>query len=529
MKRFAITLFTLSLATLLAWAAAQDTASELGFPIVDEPITLTLMGARAGIQGDWSQLRVFQRMEELTNIRLEFITPPTEGYEERKNLTFASGQLPDFFFGGNLTASDEVTYGAQGMLIPLEDLIEEHAPNILRVLEENPEIRRSITAPDSHIYALPNLTAGFGVYPKLWINGVWLERLGLDMPMTTAEFYDVLMAFREGDPNENGQQDEIPLTAMNLDNWPLGDIRPAMLAAFDFSVDYGQSLFDVAGDRVRFVPAEEGFRAYLEYMNRIYDSGLLDRDAFTQSRQQVTAKGQEGRLGAFNHGGPFLVVGPEENDNYPHIYPLVADEGQERIWPVTSNIRRGAFAITSRNPDPVATIRWVDYFFSEEGALLLVYGVEGEDWVRTDEGGLERLTPEGANPEEHRAGQITPDAGSILPLYRQPVFEIAQVGVERTNPANFYIGQETNEKLVPYERPVFPLVYFTNEEQRRLNALLPDIERLVEQHEAQFVTGRQSLDEFEGFVSTLERIGLGEVLEIYQAAYDRWLAAGGAN
>jgi putative aldouronate transport system substrate-binding protein len=520
--------FLLTLALLVpALAAAQD--AQTSFPIVNEPITLTLMGSKAGIQGEWETLRLFTRMAELTNVNVQFMTVPDDGYNERKNLTFASGQLPDLFFGGRLTASDEVTYGAQGFLIPLEDLIAEHAPNLQRILDENPDIRSSITAPDGHIYALPKVTAGFGVYPKLWINGAWLETLELGMPTTTQEFYQVLVAFRDGDPNGNGQADEIPLTATNLENWPLGDIRPGMLAAFGFTVGYGKQLFDVHEGRVRFVPGEENFRAYLEYMNRLYSEGLLDPDAFTQNTQQVAAKGQEDRLGAFTSAGPFLVVGTERNTEFPQLQPLTSEVSPEPVWPRTSNVIRGTFAITRANQHPEATIRWVDYFYSPEGALLQVFGVEGESWEYTEAGGLRRIVPEGMNPEEYRAGQVTPDAGSNLPQYRPFVEAVTSIGIQETNPQNYYIGQETREKLEPVARPTFPLLYFTEDEQMELNFLLADLESFVQQAEARFITGQQPLSEWESYLSTLNRIGAPRVLEIYQAAFERWQAAGETN
>jgi len=52
----------------------------------------------------------------------------------------------------------------------LEGLIEAHASNLERLLTDDPTVRQAITAPDGHIYALPAVTAGFGVYPKLWLN-----------------------------------------------------------------------------------------------------------------------------------------------------------------------------------------------------------------------------------------------------------------------------------------------------------------------------------------------------------------------
>ncbi len=536
MKKLRILMTTALLlvtASVLTPVGAQQVGAqevnETGFPIVDEPITLTLMGSRAAIQGEWQDLRLFTTLAEQTNINLQMMVIPDDGYIERKNLTFASGQLPDFFFGGRLTASDEVTYGAQGVLIPLEELIAAYAPNLQQVLDENPDIRSSITAPDGHIYALPKVTAGFGVYPKLWINQPWLDALSLEMPTTTEEFYEVLVAFRDGDPNGSGQADEISLTASNLAQWPLGDIRPGMLAAFGFSVFYGQQLFDVSGDEARFIPTEEGFRAYLEYMNRLYSEGLLDPDTFTQTPQQIAAKGQEDRVGVFTAAGPFLVVGVERNTDFPQVMPLVSEVNSERIWPRDSNIIRGTFAITRTNPNPEATMRWVDYFYSPEGALLQVFGVEGQDYSRTPEGGLERIVPEGMNPEEYRGGQVTPDAGTHLPQYRPYVEQVTQIGIQETNPQNYYIGQQTAEQLEPYAVPTFPLLYFTEEEQSELNFLLTDIESFVEQAEARFISGQQPLSEWDAYVSTLNRIGAERVQEIYQTAYDRWRMAGEGN
>ncbi len=507
---------------LTTFAAAQEVNPE-GFPIVDEPLTLSIMGAKSAIQGEWQTLRVFRVMEERSNISFTFDTPPGEAYEERKNLVFASGQLPDVFFGANLSAADEVTYGSQGLLIPLEDLIAEHAPNFSRLMEQDPSIRQAITTPDGHIYALPGIGAGYNLYPKIWINEPWLKAIGMEMPTTTDEFYNVLQAFKTEDPNGNGEADEIPLSATSS-SWPLGDIRPGMLAAFGFSSLYESPMIDVKEGRVRFIPAEDNFRSYLEYMNRLHNEELLDPDSFAQDGQQLIAKGEADRLGVFSHAGPFLVVGPERNDDFPHLQPLTSELSPEPIWPQGSEVRRGAFAITRTNEHPEATMRWVDYFYSEEGAMLLSHGIEGEDWVNSEGGGFQRLIPDGENPEEWRASRITPDAGTQTPVYRSVIFERSLIGLENTHPQNYFIGAQTEAKLEPAASPGFPPTYFTVEEQNELNFILTDLESFVQQSEAAFIVGQRSLEEWEEYKATLEQIGAGRMTEIYQAAYDRYQA-----
>jgi putative aldouronate transport system substrate-binding protein len=506
-------------------AALPENFNAEGFPIVKEPITLKLMGAKHPIQGAWDQLKLFKVLTEKTGIQFEFDTPAADSYAERKNLAFASGQLPDFFFGGNLTTSDEVTYGQQGYLVPLEDLIEKHAPTIQAMFEADPEIKQSITATDGHIYALPMIRAGFGLYPKLWISKEWMDKLGMQMPTTTDEFYNVLKAFKEQDPNGNGQADEIPITMHKF------NVRPAILAAFGYvsetvvANDPGSHNIDIIDDKAVYIPIQEGYKEYLAFMKKLYEEGLLDPESFTQNPQQIIAKGKEGRLGAFNQAGPFLAVGPENNTKYVQLQPLTSSVSSEPTWLQYWNLTRGTFAITKNNPHPEATIRLVDYLYSQEGSLLTQFGVEGEDWKANEFGGYTRITPEGLNPEEYRGGQVTPAAGTPLPFDIRDLNAKNEGTLEKTNPQGFHIWKETNEKLVPHARYGYPLVYFTNEEQKQLNVLETDIKTYVEQMEAKFITGGESLDNWDTFVSTVERMGLEDYVKTYQAAYDRWKAA----
>ncbi|MHA6480925.1 extracellular solute-binding protein [Paenibacillus sp. strain BS8-2] len=487
-----------------------------GFPLVTDKITLKMMGSKAPIQGEWNQLSIFKKMEELTNISFTFDTPVAANYEEKKKLAFASGQIPDVFFGANLTPSDEVNFGEQGILIPLENLIKEYAPTIEKLLNDDPNIRRSITATDGHIYALPQITAGFGLYPKLWINKKWMDNLGLEEPKTIDDLYTVLKAFKEKDPNQNGQADEIPMSGHGL------DIRQAIEAAYGLNPNGNIENVEVKDGKVVYSPIEEGYQKYLTFMHKLYAEELLDSESFSQTPQQVVAKGQEGKLGSFNSAGPFLIVGVDKNYDYVQLKPLTSELSSEPIWPLNSPIRRGAFAITNKNKNPEATIRWVDYLYTEEGSIMMAQGVEGQDFEYTAEGGFQMNIPEGMNSQEFKAGMVSPDAGTVVPLDRRTVDEIGKIGTEKANPTNFFIRNQTEERLMPYGKETYPNVYFTNEEQDRLNTLMADIRTYTEQMEAKFVAGTEPLTKWDSYVATLKDMGVDEYVSIYQAAYDRW-------
>ena len=296
--------------SLLGSSVAQE-VNPTGFPIFDTPVTLSMMGPKAAIHGPWDQLRLFTEMEELTNIDFTFITPPQESFEERKNLVFASGDLPDVFFGA-LTPADEITYGSQGLLVPLEELIPQYAPSVQRLLDENPEIRLSITAPDGHIYSLPYIVdVPRDLTGKVWINRTWLEALGLEMPRDVEAFREALAAFGTQDPDP--QVEEIPMSGAGL-----GAVRFAMMSAFGF---IGEDNINVRDGTVVFTKTQPAYREYLAFMRGLHEEDLLDPQIFTDTVAQQNAKGANGQLGVFSAAGAFVTVGTERDADYVALPP----------------------------------------------------------------------------------------------------------------------------------------------------------------------------------------------------------------
>ncbi|WP_168735614.1 extracellular solute-binding protein [Cohnella fermenti] len=496
-----------------ASASEKQTPSNLnltGFPITTEKITLDLMGEKAPIHGPWDQMYFFQEMEKKTNIHFEFDTPARESYKERKNLAFASGEYPDLFFGGQLDTADEINYGQQGILIPLEDLIEEYAPNLKKFLEENPDVKRSITTTDGHIYALPNVnTVPRDLVMKPWINGEWLANLNIStLPATTDDLLELLRAFRDGDPNQNGEKDEIPLSAPSMTN-----LRKPLLAAFGLL----SNSIEVKDDKIVFSPIESNYQQYLKYMNVLFNEKLLDSELFSQTTQQFTAKGKSDRIGVFVHAAPHLVLDisdPADNAKHPALPVLTSEVNSEKVYPLNSSITRGTFAITKKNKYPEATMRWVDYFYSPEGSNFAMVG-DSWQWKDADQTQWE-FVYEGDNKEEYR-GKIVPDPGLPLPLVRDNDFLSKEY-----NLSGAYLNKVTEEQFLPYAQTAFPLVYFTEEEQDRLNVLNADITTYVEQMEAKFIFGQTPISEWDNYVATIQKMGVDDMISIYQAAYDRW-------
>src|SRR5699024_1773332 len=282
-----------------------------GLPIVDDEITLTMIAPGTGL-AKWEDMPFLQEYSDETNVYFDYNTPPVNDFQTNLNLAFASGDIEDVIFGAgsdHLTPSMEVDYGAQGILMPLEDLIDEYAPNIKKMLKERPDIEKSITSVDGHIYSLPMVSeeySGSWIKGPLWYNGEWLDALDVEeLPKTTDELYDILIRFRDEDPNGNGKADEIPLLDVEMDS-----SRPWLMAAFGMK-EWG--IEEVDGE-VRYTPIQPEYKEYLAYMHKLFDEKLLDPETFSQSDEQKKAKGQNNRIGVFPDWFSFFTTDQTEEE-----------------------------------------------------------------------------------------------------------------------------------------------------------------------------------------------------------------------
>lgn len=521
-KGAAALLSTAMLAGLLAGCGSSDNkpgaaveveVAKEGFPIVNEQISLTLTAPDVGIQ-NWKDMAVLQEMEKLTNIKMVFNNAPKESFDTKKNLIFTSGEYPDVFYAAGLTPAEQMNYGEQGILIPLEDLIETHAPNIKKVLEENPEVKKSITAPDGHIYSLPVIEFNQPWYRNpLWYNGAFLDALGYDkLPETTEELYTFLKRVKEEDPNKNGQADEIPLTSVNL-----RDIRTWLLGAYGI---YEEEIFVDDNDVVHYTPMLDGYKEYLIFLSRLWNEDLLDHETFSQTAEQKKAKAQNDQVALFSDWNAYMTLGGEPSMDDPMFLPVKSEFVDKAVIAKNKGVNTGAFAISKTNAYPEAAMRWVDYIYSYEGAMLFNKGPEGVLWEYTDRDSLTKKylpVPGGGDREDYRA-TLTPNYG--IPA---PTISIPEIQKGLTGEFDDWVVNESQTKLLDNgARIPYPTLFLTADEQGEVTMLTSDLTTYVRQMEAKFITGAESLDNWDGYIATLKNMGGERMQVIYQAAYDRW-------
>lgn len=494
-----------------------DNFNAQGFPIVDEPITLKFFARKFVSHADWKDMLVWKEYEKLTNIHIEWELVSDENITERRNVVMASGDLPDAFHTALFGSSHIVKYADEGLFLRVDDLIKKYAPNLSTILQD-PMVKMGLTLEDGGIYSFPNLVEedalGLRAGGKLWYNTAWLKTLGKSQPINTDEFYQLLKAIKEGDPNGNGKADEIPFapqdiaTVVNLlkGSWGLGN-RGSSHPYVDVNEESGE---------LRFIPTDPRYKEILEYSNMLYKEGLIDELAFTPDWSKHVAQGQEGLYGSFFGIGPILF---NQVGNYESASIMEGPHGDKMWYPTGSTIWGiGNFVITTSNKYPEATVRWIDYFYGEDGCKLFFMGKEGETFEVTPEGEYEFLdviknNPDGLNLDQ-AVGQFTSQPGGGYPgLLTNKFFKGAEGRPESI---------EGSKKLLPYfPKEIWPPNLYTVEQSEVMSSIGNDINTYITESMAKFIRGDMPFSEWDNYVAQFDKMGLNQYLKVYKEATEK--------
>ena len=513
-------------------SGSQTTAEESSnvnpvgeYPIVKEPITFKIMGRKDPGAPDWSELEVFKRLSEMTNINFEFEISESGTWTEQKNIALVGGEYGDIILRDDSQATtDEETYGPQGIFLDLTDLIDQYAPNIKAMMEKYPDVKAAMTSLDGKIYGLPYVFHTATVQGHTgFFSEKWMKNVGIDkVPETTDELYEMLKAFKEQDANGNGDpNDEIPFTCVGLTT----TIRDLLIPAFTGLPD-GLS-FNVDDDgNVVYAPATAEYKDFLLYANKLYEEGLLDVEFSTQTSQQWQAKVKADQCGVYS-GSP-TTLDPSVTDNQLSLPPLTSPTNDEKVVKQPLYLYPGRAFITDKCQDPVAAIRLLDMFYAtEENAVegfcgtTLFAGYEGEHWQYTDD---TKTAYEWIDPITG-FGDINQTVSVNMELPGLLEFEATPVG----SPLMEMKCEQVKEMQAPYYnlKNAYPSnARFTAEESERGNVIENDLYNQVVMMTTKFITGDADIESgWEDYLASLDQIGLPELLEIKEAAMDRWNAA----
>jgi putative aldouronate transport system substrate-binding protein len=431
------------------------------------------------------------------------------------------------FYGAGFSDSELMKYGKDGTIIPLNGLIDKEMPNLKALFEKRPDIKALVTAPDGSIYSLPvgeELGSGqeeIGSNPDfLYINQKWLDKLNLKMPTTLDEYHEVLKAFKAKDPNGNGKADEIPLTFMNT-FWT-GDIG-YLFGAFgvpDKTYQPGNNTYaehlNVDNGKVSYAAVQPQFKEALAYFHQWFEEGLIDKESLTQDTTQYFAKGKSDPeiMGSFLWWDHTDVVGSERDDYYPIVPPF---QGMVVKWNNGSALARAGSVITSANKNPELTAKWLDNLYEPHTAAEVRWGPIGV-WFDKDASGKLIQKKDLDNPGEFRQKVALGGAGVITGEdFQSVVAPEARAQQRMDDIKKIFVPQMQKEK--------YPNIFFTEDELETIERLKPETQTYTNSMRAKFLLNGVTDADWDQYVASLKKMGLDDLMKVYQDGYDRYKAA----
>ncbi len=333
----------------------------------------------AGVVGgkDAQEMRLFETAlaEALGVESVEMVSVPTD-YDQYIQTALRGGEQFDLIYTTKPLMDVLV---AQQALTPLGDFIDSS-----EILSDPAVIPTSewsqLRYPDGEIYSVFNKFEG-GTMPILRAD--WLAALGLEVPKTPDEFYTVLKAFSEDDPDGNAQDDTYGLSSAGL-----YDLQP---------------FFGAWGVKARYVVTEDGTRtipyaseaavpAY-RWLNRLYQEEIFDPNFVTNDTAAMRELFLADRVGMVTYWdawvGLFNATRQNEDADTDFLAQGIAGpvgEDGERI------LRRGdpsVWVIPVNAPHPDEARAFLEFWNTEPGIMLGSVGVEGHDYTASEDGTME--------------------------------------------------------------------------------------------------------------------------------------------
>ena len=503
----------------------------------------SIMGGMGALSTSYDKKDVLNQLQEETGIHIDWNTM-SESLSEQVNIRIAGGDLPDAFIGVGFNNYDISRYGDDGTFIDLTPyLTEEYMPNLTKILEENPDIRKAITMDDGYIYGLPAGermgTAGIGakedysIYsiPQFsMINKAWLDELGLEVPTTLDELHTALKAFKDNDMSAkyygNAPGSTIPMST-GFDQWCWG--QNIFYAGFGFTNWPNDVCNDlVLGDdgKVEFVCTTDNYRDALTYFHDWYAEGLMDVEMFSQDDTQLISKCSQGYVGVSTWWYIEELMGDYAKD-YVFLPVLDGPDGTHNVTLRTGGpTNSGQLNITKACKSPANLLRFFDKWYEPEIVMQLHYGPIGTYFTEKDENGVwlsitdeESREKFGKGSGELRGEQEVYGPKLILSDYYLNTFKMEDRAIERLT--------DLNDFWLPYvdSKTVYPVdCVFTGEELDDIDWYKADFESAVSEQEGLWLKNGGPTDaEWESYLENLrKKCGMDKLLKVYQEAYDRY-------
>ncbi|MDF2916682.1 MAG: putative transporter substrate binding component [Microbacterium sp.] len=468
-------------------------------------------------------------LEEACECSIKWIETASDSWGSQKQASLAAGDVADVTIGG-YGSGDWGNYG--NLFLELTPELE-NMPNLSRAFEEAP-LSRVVSTWQDKIYGAPKIAAGLMARASthMFINKQWLDAVGLPVPTTWDELRTALEAFKTGDPNGNGEADEIPMDFPQPGTGGWGSFQANVLLGGS-GISVSDSVLGAYAEdgEVKSYVTHPAYREFVEFLHGLYADGLISKEAFTHDWSQYTAgtkgEGATASVGMTWMWTPSDIFGTELADQYVTIPQLQVEAGatEDAVWSfngMSLNYEANRVAIAADVANKEAALKLVDSIYTPDISVQMRYG--SFDVAVKKNGEKDYTVLEPADKTKNSADwQFMNSLADASPGW------VAQPGVKITLPSQLvevqgvdavyddnFANMDFNQDLV------FGTSTLTTEEATQYSLNSTGIGQTVMSKFAQWVTKGGIESEWDSYVADLERNNLEQQIEFLQTASDRY-------
>lgn len=481
-----------------------------GYPVKCNDTLKVWSNSLAG--GDISENPLGKEWQKETGVNIEFIQPMS-GSDEALSVLVASGDLPDVIIANLYNEPGGIQkFADDGVIIPLTKYMDQYAPNLKKYLDEHQDINKMVKSDEGEYYMFPFIRSSEKLASSsgLAVRKDMLDKAGLEIPETIDEWHKALTAFKE-------QGVQAPLS-YDLLYWE--KYAGVFMGAYGTKAD-----FYLKDGKVTYGYLEPEFKQGLETLRQWYSEGLIDKnvvkiaDMDSNILNSVTGASC---VWAGSGLGKYMNAMKDKDASFdlePAPFPVLTkgDTPKFGTKEFLYNENNNAFITTSCKNVELA-MRFLDYGYSEEGHMMMNFGIEGESYEMKD--GYPTYTdkimhnPDGLNVSEamskyilgNNSGPFVQDERYIEQYYTLP---------QQKEALNIWVNSDAPKNSIP-------IVAFTSEESNRISTIMNDVETSADEMIFKFIMGIEPMEKYDSFVELLKGFGIDEAIELYQGAVDRY-------
>ena len=502
-----------------------------------QEISFNIYSSKNASALDYNDMKIMQDLYESTNVYVSWENVSESVYGQQKNLIFGNAaERPDAIYHAGMTAGEINKYAQRHVLLPISDYLE-YMPNFQKILNERPDIKAQLTSEDGKIYSLPRVEEmGLLQNPNiLFLNKNWAAaaiKAGKVTGLTEADLKDglsltakqaeeLMTYFRDNDMNGNGKTDDERPMSFVYNNWQGNQCDLYGMFGLNDNLEHRV----VVDGKITYTVQDDRFKEATNFIAGWVTNNLIDKVSFEISQDNFLANGKGAETYGFFYWweSETVVSNPE---NYIVCAPLVGPDGTSQTACVSNNpeISTGEVVIFADTPNVEILLTYFDRYYDPMISAQINYGPIGivyEEELDSNGMLVQKALPEGTTSDELRL-QNAPLGIIYLNDYAwEHVVNMEPRAKLRLERLQAYVTPYIPANVTPT-----PNLQFTAKE---LNVITQYESALNDYIRTNLIKWLMNGGVSDGDWSTFQkdltgRTHLSELLDVYQAAYDRYVA-----